>query len=73
MLYFRSEAELDTWLQAKEYSRGATLTVAQLWHLSQRWYHNRMDVEYHGTSMEQVQEIFRAVGLVSEFWHQGKK
>ena len=68
MLFFRSEAELDVWLQSKEYSRGATLTVSQLWQLSQRWYHNRMDVQYYGMSLEQVQEIFREVGLVSDFW-----
>lgn len=68
MLFFRSEADLDVWLQDKEYSRGATLTVAKLWELSQRWYYNRMDVNYHGRTMEQVREIFRQVGLVSDFW-----
>jgi len=68
MLFFRSEADLESWLQAKGTSRGATLTVPQLWQLSQRWYHNRLDVEYHGRSMQQVQKIFRDVGLVSEFW-----
>ena len=68
MLFFRSEAELDAWLQAKDYTHGATLTVLQLWQLSQRWYHNRLDVEYHGRTLDQVGEIFREVGLVSEFW-----
>jgi hypothetical protein len=68
MLFFRSEVDLTTWLQAKNYSRGATLTVSQLWGLSQRWYHDRMDVEYHGRSMEQVGELFREAGLNSDFW-----
>jgi len=68
MLFFRSEADLDTWRRVKGTSRGATLTVSQLWQLSQRWYQDRLDVDYHGRSMEQVQEIFRDVGLVSEFW-----
>jgi len=68
MLFFRSEADLKAWLQAKDASRGATLTVPQLWQLSQRWYQDRMDAEYHGRTLEQVQEIFREVGLVSEFW-----
>ena len=67
MLFFRSEAELDAWLQAKDYTHGATLTVSQLWQLSQRWYHNRLDVEYRGRTLAQVGEIFREVGLVSEF------
>jgi len=68
MLFFRSEVDLTTWLQAKNYSRGATLTVSQLWGLSKRWYHDRMDVEYHGRSMEQVGELFREAGLNSDFW-----
>ena len=68
MLFFRSEADLKFWLQAKDYTLGATLRVSQLWHLSQRWYHNRLDVDYHGRSLEQVQEIFDEVGLVSDFW-----
>jgi hypothetical protein len=68
MLFFRSEADLNAWLRDKNASRGATLTVSQLWQLSERWYHNRMEVEYHGRSLDQVQEIFKEVGLVSDFW-----
>lgn len=68
MLFFRSEAELDIWLQARDYTHGATLTASQLWQLSQRWYQNRLDVEYPGRTLDQVGEIFREVGLVSEFW-----
>ena len=68
MLFFRSEADLNAWLHEKDYTHGGTLTVAQLWQLSQRWYHNRMDIEYHGRTLEQVGEIFKEVDLVSEFW-----
>jgi hypothetical protein len=68
MLFFRSEEDLDAWLQARNAVHGVTLTVSQLWQLSQRWYHNRLNAEYHGRTPEQVQEIFREVGLVSEFW-----
>ena len=68
MLFFRSEADLNAWLQAKGYTHGATLTLPQLWELSKHWYHNRVDVDYHGRSLEQVGEIFIEVGLVSDFW-----
>jgi hypothetical protein len=68
MLFFRSEANLNAWLLANHTTRGESMTVSQLWQLSQRWYHNRMVVEYHGRSLEQVQEIFKEVGLVSKFW-----
>jgi len=68
MLFFRSEADMEAWLQTQDTSCGATLTVAKLWELSQHWYQDRMDVDYHGRTIEQVDAIFKEVGLVSEFW-----
>ena len=68
MLFFRSEELLDQWLAAKHMERGAVTSIPQLWDLSQRWYHNRMSVEYHGRTPQQVQEIFNQTGLISEFW-----
>jgi hypothetical protein len=68
MLFFRSEESLNEWLASKGAERGAVLTIPQLWELSQRWYHNRMSPDYHGRTMEQAQEIFKEVGLTSEFW-----
>ena len=68
MLFFRSEADLNAWLGAKKVAYGATLSVSQLWRLSQLWYHNRTDVAYHGRPPEQVGEIFKEIGLVSKFW-----
>jgi len=68
MLFFRSEETLDQWLASKNAARGAVLSISQLWELSQRWYHNRMSPDYHGRTLEQVQEIFKEVGLTSEFW-----
>jgi hypothetical protein len=68
MLFFRSEEALMEWLSSRSASRGATLSIAQLWDLSQRWYHNRLSIDYHGRSIEQVQEIFKEIGLTSSFW-----
>ena len=68
MLFFRSEEALEQWLASKQAERGAVLTIPQLWELSQHWYHNRLLPEYHGRTVEQVQEIFKEVGLTSEFW-----
>ena len=68
MLFFRSEEILNKWLKARNAQRGAALSISQLWDLSQRWYHNRLLPDYHGRTMEQVQEIFQAVGLTTEFW-----
>jgi hypothetical protein len=68
MLFFRSEETLNQWLASQHAQRGAVLSIPQLWELSQRWYHNRLSPEYHGRTMEQVQEIFKEVGLTSSFW-----
>jgi hypothetical protein len=68
MLFFRSEETLNEWLKAKRAARGATLSMQQVWELSKRWYHNRLSPEYHGRTIEQIQEIFREVGLIDPFW-----
>jgi hypothetical protein len=68
MLFFRSEEDLTKWLASRTAERGAVLSIPQLWELSQRWYHNRISPEYHGRTIEEVQEIFNEVGLTSEFW-----
>ena len=71
MLFFRSEESLNEWLASQKAGRGAVLSIPQVWELSQRWYHNRLSLDYHGRSTEQVQEIFRELGLTSEFWQAG--
>ena len=68
MLFFRSEEELDQWLVSKNAKRGAMLTIPKLWELSQHWYQNRLEPDYHGRTVEQVQDIFKEVGLTSAFW-----
>jgi len=68
MLFFQSEEALNEWLASKNAECGAVLSIPQVWELSQHWYHNRMSPEYHGRTVEQVQEIFRELGLTSEFW-----
>ena len=69
MLFFRSEEALNEWLASNNAKRGAVLSIPRIWELSQRWYHNRMSPNYHGRTMEQVQEVFREVGLTSNFWN----
>ncbi|MBC7879187.1 MAG: hypothetical protein H7Y59_18615 [Anaerolineales bacterium] len=68
MLFFRSEEDLIQWLESKKVKRGAVLSIDQVWELSQRWYHNRMSLDYHGRTTEHIQEIFEELGLTSEFW-----
>lgn len=69
MLLFQSEEWVDKWCKRRNLERGETLSIQQVWELSKLWYGNRMSLEYHGRSMEQVAEIFDNTGLKSEFWH----
>jgi hypothetical protein len=68
MLFFQSEEMLKEWLTSNHAERGAVLSIPQLWDLSQRWYQDRMSPNYHGRTVEQVQQIFKDVGLTTEFW-----
>ena len=68
MLFFQSEEFLDKWLVTQNAQPGAVLSIPLLWELSQRWYEDRMSAEYHGRTIEQAREIFKELGLTSEFW-----
>jgi hypothetical protein len=69
MLLFRSEEWIHKWCQRNNLKRGEVLTIQQVWELSKLWYDNRMSLEYHGRTAEQVAEIFKQAGLTSKFWH----
>ena len=69
MLLFRSEEWVDKWCKRNNLERGEMLSLQQVWELSKLWYGNRMSLEYHGRSMEQVADIFKQAGLTSKFWY----
>ena len=69
MLLFQSEEWVDKWCKRNNLERGEMLSIQQVWELSKLWYGNRMSLEYHGRSMEQVAEIFKQAGLMSKFWY----
>lgn len=68
MLFFRSEADAAEWKRARNVPTGEIISLEQLWELSQKWYGNRLEHAFHGRSRAQAQDLFRAVGLTSEFW-----
>ena len=68
MLLFRSEEWIGTWCRRNGLERGEVLTVDQVWGLSKLWYGNRLSMDYHGRTGEQVEAIFRQAGLTSAFW-----
>ncbi|MCB9145293.1 MAG: hypothetical protein H6635_07985 [Anaerolineales bacterium] len=69
MLLFRSEEWVDKWCKRNNLERGEMLSLQQVWELSKLWYGNRMSLEYHGRSMEQVADIFKQTGLNAKFWY----
>ena len=69
MLLFQSEEWIDKWCKRKDLERGEVLTIHQVWELSKLWYDNRLSLDYHGRSAEQVAGVFGQVGLTSTFWN----
>ena len=69
MLLFRSEEMVDRWCKRNRLEHGEVLTIDQIWELSKLWYHNRLSVDFHGRSVEQVAEVFKQAGLTSKFWY----
>jgi|GEM_PF-1027231 len=63
MLFFRSEEDVRQWCAARNVAMGETLSLEQLWTLSQAWYGNRLAREFHGQSREEAEGIFREVGV----------
>ena len=69
MLLFRSEEWINVWCKRNNLERGEVLAIQQVWELSKLWYQDRLSVEYHGRTVEQVEEIFKQAGLTSAFWY----
>lgn len=68
MLFFRGENDVTEWKRARSVTTGEIISLEQLWTLSQAWYGNRLDKNFHGRSLNAAQDIFRAVGFSSAFW-----
>jgi hypothetical protein len=67
MLLFRSKEHLGRWIDAG-HPRGAELTLDQQWLLAQRWFAGRHLPEWKKRSAEEVEAVFRSVGLEGDFW-----
>jgi hypothetical protein len=56
------------WCDQRGLARGSVITIEQCWELAKRWYPGRQDLEWRRKTQEEVEEVFRAVGLVGSFW-----
>jgi hypothetical protein len=59
---------IEPWCAERGVTPGEVLPASQVWTLSQRWYHDRLSPDYRSRTAAQVQEIFRDLGLTSDFW-----
>ena len=44
------------------------MDLPQIWELARAWYHNRLSPDYRGRTLADVQNIFKQLGLNTEFW-----
>lgn len=67
-MLFRSEEWIARWCKSKNVEPGETLSVEQVWELSQLWYRNRLSPQYRGRTAAQAEAIFKQLGFASPFW-----
>lgn len=64
MLLFRDEEHIER----SGVARGALLTVGQMWHVADAWYHDRADPEWRRKTAQEAEAVFAAAGLWGDFW-----
>lgn len=69
MLLFRDEEHVDRWCAQWRLERGAILSLDQAWRLAQSWFEaDRGAPQWSRPPVEQVEELFTALGLTGDFW-----
>ena len=59
---------MDSWCADRGVVRGATMTIAQAWELSQKWYGTRLEPDFRRPTKDEAHAIFESVGLTGSFW-----
>ena len=68
VLTFRNENEVDEWCKRHNKPKGQVLPIGQVWELSKLWYGNYLDKDFKRKTKQVAEEIFKQVGLTSDFW-----
>jgi hypothetical protein len=68
MLIFRSEEHIEKWCKAWRLPLGAVLSLEQAWRLADAWYRDRLSHDWRRRTVDEAHELFRSLGLTSEFW-----
>lgn len=68
MLLFRSEEHVARWCADWNLPPGASITPELCWRLSLAWFADRRAPEWRRRTIEEAQELFTGLGLISPFW-----
>jgi hypothetical protein len=68
MLLFRDEGHIDRWCEARELTRGATLTPQQAWRLAHGWYKDKIKPDWRRHTLEEAEALLNSVQLTGPFW-----
>ena len=59
---------MKRWCVTQRKAFGATMSLDQAWSLSQKWYGNRLELDFRRPTAGEAKDIFEDVGLTGEFW-----
>ena len=63
-----SGEHIDRWCKSWRLDRGAVLSLEQAWRLADAWYRDRMSAAWRRRTVDEAHELFRSLGLTSDFW-----
>lgn len=69
MLLFRDEEHVDRWCEARDMSRGATISPDQAWRLAHGWYRNKLKPDWRRHTVDEAEALLASVGLTAPFWN----
>jgi hypothetical protein len=68
ILFFSSESEIGGWCARHGFPRGEAIDIATGVGLARAWFGDYMEPTWRRKSPDEVQRVFRSLGLVSRFW-----
>ncbi|KAF4490098.1 hypothetical protein CGCF415_v012860 [Colletotrichum fructicola] len=65
---FGSQTQAAEWCERYGFRYGEVMNLDTMWKLSKAWYENKASHDYDRVDAQEVTDLFRELGLVSEFW-----
>jgi hypothetical protein len=68
VLPFRSPSDVSNWNKRHGIAEGAVVPISQVMDLGRLWYARHGDPNWRKWTVEEAGQIFRAAGLIGDFW-----